>query len=98
MSKYIEMFHNIICLDDIYRVCVKYNYETNYRENMPYNEHILAIIFKDKEEIVFNSSNIDEIDREYEKLKNALIENNVCENNSLSNIKTNSVPTEKNGY
>lgn len=68
MSKYIEMFHNIICLDDIYRVFVKHYYNPEY--------YVLAIIFKDKEEIVFNSFDIDEIDREYEKLKNALFENN----------------------
>lgn len=90
MSKYIEMFDNIICLDDIYRVFVKHYYNPEY--------YVLAIIFKDKEEIVFNSFDIDEIDREYEKLKNALFENNICENNSLSNIKTNPIPTEKNGY
>ena len=90
MSKYIEMFHNIICLDDIYRVFVKHYYNPEH--------YVLAIIFKDKEEIVFNSLDIDEIDREYAKLKNALFENNVCENNSLSNIKTNPEPTEKNGY
>lgn len=55
MSKYIEMFHNIICLDNIFRVFVKHNYKTKYRENMPYNEHILAIIFKNKEEKALKS-------------------------------------------
>ena len=79
----IEIFNNIICLDDIYRVFVKYNYQTKYQGNMPYNEHILVIVFKYKEEIVFNSINEDVIDKEYKKLKNALIEDVThCEENN----------------
>ena len=71
MKKYVSVFNDVICLEEIKKIRIIYNHRTNYKNNLV---HSLFVTYKDGAKEEYNTDDYLKAKQDYENLKSALLE------------------------